>query len=195
MEIFKGWITNVCTAVFFITAVEMILPDNKIKKYAKFVLGLILIAVLINPLVMYLNRGDDISTFINQSNSIFNNGNIGLDSQKYKEKSIEDTLNVFRQNLEKVCEERLKEEYVKGTYKVKAEVGYDDKKEEFTVKGISVGVSSGNVEKIQKIEIRANSEHSSNGKAPSEMGKEIKDYLSKELQLSKDIISVYKLGN
>lgn len=195
MEIFKGWITNVCTAVFFITAVEMILPDNKMKKYAKFVLGLILITVLINPLVMYLNRGDDISTFINQSNSIFNSGNIGLDSQKYKNKSIEDTLNVFRQNLEKLCEEKLKKEYVKGNYKVKADVGYDYKKEEFTVKGLSIGVSSGNVEKIQKVEIRANSEHSSNGRVPSEMGKEIKDYLSKELQLSKNIISVYTLGN
>lgn len=195
METFKGWITNVCTAVFFITAVEMILPDNKMKKYAKFVLGLILITVLINPLVMYLNKGDDISTFINQSNNIFSNISTEMDSQKYKSQSIENTLNVFRQNIENLCEEKLKKEYAKGNYKVKAEVNYDEKNEEFTIKGISIGVSNGSIEKVQKVEIKANSEHSSSGRVPSEMSKEIKEYLSKELQLSKDIISVYKLGN
>jgi stage III sporulation protein AF len=191
---FKGWITNVCTAVFFITAVEMILPDNKMKKYAKFVLGLILITVLINPLVMYLNRGADISTYISQSNTIFNGSN-ELQGAEYKNKGIEDTLNVFRQNLEKLCEESLKKKYSKGTYKVKAEVEYNAKKEEYAVKSISIGVSSGNIEKVQKVEIKANSEHGTNGRAPSEMSGEIKDYLSSELKLSQEIISVYKLGN
>lgn len=196
IETFKGWITNVCTAVFFITAVEMILPDNKIKKYAKFVLGLILITVLINPLVMYLNKGADISTYINQSNDIFTSGNIGMESQEYKNKSIDDTLNVFRQNLEKLCEEKLREKYAKGTYKVKAEVDYNEKKEEFLIKSISIGVNSGNIEKVQKIEVKANSDHSSSsGKVESEMSREIKNYLSEELELSRDIISVYKLGN
>nr|WP_307897887.1 stage III sporulation protein AF [Clostridium botulinum] len=32
----------------------MILPNNSIKKYAKFVLGLILITVVINPIIKYL---------------------------------------------------------------------------------------------------------------------------------------------
>lgn len=195
IEAFKGWITNVCTAVFFITAVEMILPDNKMKKYAKFVLGLILITVLINPLVMYLNKGADISTYINSSSNTFNNSDIGLQSEKYKDKSIEDTLNVFRQNFEKLCEEKLREKYVKGTYKVKAVVQYNEKKEEFLIKDVSIGVSSGNIEKVKKVEINTNSEHNISDRVPSEMSKDIKDYLSSELKLNRDIISVYKLGN
>ena len=38
----RNWIISICTAVIFITAVEMIMPNNSFKKYAKFVLGLIL---------------------------------------------------------------------------------------------------------------------------------------------------------
>ena len=49
IEGLKVWITSICTAIFFITAVEMILPDDSLKKYAKFVLGLILITVVISP--------------------------------------------------------------------------------------------------------------------------------------------------
>ncbi|MCD3297735.1 stage III sporulation protein AF, partial [Clostridium botulinum] len=45
----RQWVISIATAIFFITAVEMILPNNSIKKYAKFVLGLILITVVINP--------------------------------------------------------------------------------------------------------------------------------------------------
>jgi stage III sporulation protein AF len=195
MEEFRGWITNICTAVFFITAVEMILPDNKMKKYAKFVLGLILITVILNPLVQFLNRGTDISTYINRSNNILNQADLGQQTDEYKNRSIENTLNVFRTNLENLCEQKLKQKYAKGTYKVKAEVAYDKSKEEYEVKNISIGVSSGNIEKVQKVEIRANSSHSSNTRAPSEMSGEIKEYLSSELKLPRDVISVYKLGN
>jgi len=32
IELLKGWITNITIAIFFITAVEMILPDNSITR-------------------------------------------------------------------------------------------------------------------------------------------------------------------
>lgn len=56
IETLRAWIVNISTVVLFITAVEMLLPDNSLKKYSKFVLGLILITVLINPLIKYLIR-------------------------------------------------------------------------------------------------------------------------------------------
>ncbi|WML35311.1 stage III sporulation protein AF [Clostridium sp. OS1-26] len=63
LQALREWLIGICTAVFFITAVEIILPDNSLKKYAKFVLGLILITVFINPLIKVFDRNFDINTY------------------------------------------------------------------------------------------------------------------------------------
>lgn len=194
MNDLKSWIINICTAVFFITAVEMILPDNKMKKYAKFVLGLILITVIINPLVKYINNGMDISTFMNNTNSYVDKYLNENETDKYREKSMNDTLNVFKTNLETTCEKKLKEKFAKGYYKVKADVSYDNTKGQFEVKGLLVSVSSNAVEKVKKVDIKANSSYTAAAQDTSELGNSIKSYISEEFELSKELITVYKTG-
>lgn len=100
MEGLRIWVVNICTTVFFITAVEMILPDNNLKKYAKFVLGLILMTVIINPLVKFLNQGSEITTFIDKTCSVMED-QFPHDNKDLREKSINNTLEVFKMNLEK----------------------------------------------------------------------------------------------
>ena len=51
MELIKGFVTTLVTTLIFITAIELVGPDNSMKKYLKFVMGLILVAVLLNPIV------------------------------------------------------------------------------------------------------------------------------------------------
>ncbi len=63
IELLKVWVTNITIAIFFITAVEMILPDNSMKKYAKFVLGLLLIVVIINPIIKIFDKDFNISAY------------------------------------------------------------------------------------------------------------------------------------
>lgn len=189
----KGWVVNICTAVFFITAIEMILPENNMKKYAKFVFGLILITVLINPLVMFLNNGMDMNVFINKSMNYIDE--IGsLDKQlEYREESINGTLKVFQSNLEALCLKKIKEKYEKDNYEVHAEVVYDKEKEEYQVKKLLIGVSSNKVEKVQRIEVKTSGVQKNDNLEPSEMSSEITNYLSSELEISKNIIIVYKV--
>jgi stage III sporulation protein AF len=190
---FKGWIVNICTAVFFITAVEMILPDNSMKKYAKFVLGLILITVLINPLVVLLNDGNTVNTFLNRSIGVIASTESSVKGANYREKSMEATLQVFKTNLEKACKEKLKEKYVKGQYDVKAEVAYDEEKEEYQIISLEILVSSGKVEKVRKVQIKPSNSSRDTTKIESEMSGEIKEFLSSELKIQKDLIAVYKM--
>jgi stage III sporulation protein AF len=191
----KDWIINICTAVFFITAVEMILPDNNMKKYAKFVLGLILITILINPLVMLLNKGNDISAFIGKSINTFNDFELNSKKEDYREQSLNDTLQVFARNVQDTCTKKLKEKYPNINYKVKANVTYNKEKDEFEIKELEIGVAGGGkVEKVQKVEVKPSSNFNETSRIESEMSGEIKEYLSTELKLSKSIISVYKLN-
>ena len=59
MEYLNNFIITLVATMIFMTAIEIIAPDNSMKKYIKFVLGLILIVVLLNPIVYLLTRGEE----------------------------------------------------------------------------------------------------------------------------------------
>jgi len=192
LEALRTWIINVCTTVFFITAVEMILPDNNLKKYCKFVLGLILMTVILNPLVKFLNQGSEITTFIDNTYSNLIE-QYPQDNSDLREKNIQETLQVFKMNLEKTCEEKLKEKYPKYVSEVEAEVEYDSENDQYVIKNLSVGINNGSVKKIEKIDISTSTNSVKESLDYSQSGMELKSYLSNLLDLTEDKITVYRL--
>ena len=50
----------------------MILPDNNMKKYAKFVLGLILIVVIIKPIIKIFEKDFDFNSYLLKQQVIWN---------------------------------------------------------------------------------------------------------------------------
>lgn len=195
LQVLREWLIGICTAVFFITAVEIILPDNSLKKYAKFVLGLILITVFINPLIKVFDRNFDINTYTSNAIQSFDAKKTENEFQKYKEKNIKDTLEVFKLNLQTNCEKKLKEKYPESNYKVQVEASYDDNNDKLVIKDIKVGVKDGNIERIKKIKIGNDSKTVDNGdkQINNEKSQTIKKYLGDELNVSKDVIQVYKI--
>lgn len=193
MDALRSWIINICTTVFFITAVEMLLPNNNLKKYSKFVLGLILMTVIINPLVKFLNKGTEVTTFINKTTSTVEQFN-KTDDAKLKEKNISDTLNVFKTNLEKLCDNKLKEKYPKFTCRTEADVSFNADTQEFTIKNIKIGMNDGAVDKVGKIDVRTSNDFQKNNVDDSKNGREVKNYLSGVLDLPENKITVYKLA-
>ena len=62
MELLKGFVITLVTTIIFMTAVELIAPDNSMKKYIKFILGLLLISVILTPIVAMLTKGESVLT-------------------------------------------------------------------------------------------------------------------------------------
>ena len=95
----REWLTGICTAVFFIIAVEMILPENSMKKYCKFVLGLILITVFINPIIKVFNRDFNITSYTEKAMESFERDfgtkKSSSEFDEYKKKNISDTIDTF----------------------------------------------------------------------------------------------------
>lgn len=104
----KEWITNIAVAVFFITAIERLLPKNNIKKYGKFVLGLILITVILNPIIKIFNKDYNISQYVEKATASFNNVDYKNDFDKYKKKNREETLNNFKANLQNQTKKKVR---------------------------------------------------------------------------------------
>ncbi|OBR94900.1 stage III sporulation protein AF [Clostridium ragsdalei P11] len=195
LQSLKEWLINICTALFFITAIEMILPDNSMKKYCKFVLGLILITVFINPVVKIFNKDFDINQYTQNAIESFEKG-FNSKSQlnqfnDYKKKSMEDTIETFKMNLETKCEKSLKEKYPDESYKVKIDANYDEQNNSVCIKNINVQVKDGSVEKIKKVDINTKSASVSNlDSGDDDKNVKLKTYLSQELNVSKNIIHV-----
>jgi len=190
----RDWVISICTALFFIVAVEMILPDNSLKKYAKFVLGLILIIVVINPILRLYNESFNINAYADKAVQYMAGKNQDDNIEKYRDNSIEATVSTFQGNLQNNCEKYLKDKYPNGNYKVSIDVMYLREKGSFEIKSVKVGLKDNKIEKVKKVKIDSNSSNvASYELIKDERGKAIINSLSEELKISKDLIVVYKM--
>lgn len=80
MEFIKEWVTTIVVFVLIATVVDFILPNSKMHKYVKMVVGLLLITIIINPIFSLLSKNFEIdvssfgviptTAYINQEKSI-----------------------------------------------------------------------------------------------------------------------------
>ncbi|MGH4125669.1 MAG: stage III sporulation protein AF [Clostridium sp.] len=196
IELLKAWVINITIAMFFITAVEMILPDNNMKKYAKFVLGLLLIVVIINPIIKIFNKNFDFYSYSKKATSYMESSTVVTDIQKYKDINILNTTENFKVNLEKQCIINLQEAYPENQYNADIDIVYDDKKAVFNINKIEIGIADKGVRNIRKIEINTKSVNASKRDIlQGEQGDKIKRLLSSKFKISASIVTVYKLNS
>jgi stage III sporulation protein AF len=189
----KTWIISICTVVIFITAVEMLLPNNGFRKYVKFVLGLILITVLINPILKVFDRGFDINKYVAQAVTYVDEKGYESSVKDYKKDTMSNTLSTFKLNIEKACEVKLKENFPNSSYNVEATVDYEKNNDSAYVKSLKVGIKDGSIDKIKKVEITTKGNvNNSSQTLNDERSRLVKEFLSKELKLQSASIEIYK---
>lgn len=171
----------------------MILPNNNLKKYSRFVLGLILITVLMSPIIKLFDKNFNINTYLQTAESSIENKNNAVDLQKYKDSSLADTLNAFKTNLQTAIQQKLKEKYSDKQFKVEVNAAFDSEIDNFNVSLVKVGVMDGTVQKIQKVVIGKESDAAnSDTNATDATAASIKQYLGSQLNLDQSKIQVYK---
>lgn len=199
MEFIKNWVSGVIVAVIIATLIEMLLPENKNKKYIKTVIGVYVLFTIISPII---------------SNAI-PNGN--LDVSKYENyfKTGESYNNLATNfeidnadNIEKIYKEQIK-----ADIKTKLEnKGFDskiinleiitEKEDEYgALKSIELMVATKTEEEnkttneihIDKIEIGNTVELKEESKAniTQEQIYEIKEYLQEEYGIKKENIKIH----
>ena len=193
MGILKDWISDICVSILFMTAVELVLPDNSSKKYSKFVLGLIFIVVVINPIIGFIKQDSNLYKDITLNEDYVNKFDSYLENNldEYSERIKKTTINSFEENLSRNCENLLKNNFKKNNFNVDVSVSYEDenfKIEELIVKVEELGIK--NVETVEKVVIGSVNNYDGVSKEISKV-KEIKKFLSNELNISENIIKVY----
>lgn len=192
MEEIKGFVITLVTMLILMTAIEFIAPDNNMKKYLKFVLGLILISVMLSPIISLFSNGEE---------------NISLQIQKYIELTENESVEVskdykissesaFKENLEQNCNILLKEKFADKEFVSDIECKVDMDNINYSIDKVQVGVKNKDVSKIQKIIINSQEDSKSVSSQEEKVNNEdeIISYLSEALNVSKDKIEVYKVN-
>lgn len=189
----RSWVMSICVAIIFITAVELIMPGDKFKKYVKFVMGLILIAVILNPIIKIFDNKANITTYIDDASKYVNSASYEDNFQKYKDQDKDDTINTFKTNLQNSCAKMLKDKFPDNDYEVKANVKLDNETNEIDISSLSIGVKNKGVKKISNIRIDSKSVSTNEEKqVDPQIDKNIKTYLNDQLKIPPNNISVYQ---
>ena len=194
MEFIKIWVANIAVLVVFMTAIELILPNNDIKKYGKFVMGLILMVIIMKPVLSLIDNGFNFETYIYEAEQYLQSSKLEVDYEKYKEKNIESTIGLFKKNLEKQCEESLREEFYDKEFYVEVEVEYLEDTKEFTVSSVKVWIEEKGIKKIKKIQnVIINEDIKKKDYIEeTELTLGIQEFICGKLNLSKNKINVYE---
>ena len=205
IEFLSNWAKDICLAVVVISILEMILPNNKSKKYVKMVMGVYLLFTMISPFVK------------NSKNLDLENMNIYEDimtSSVQTENEIDQTsmdkrLNqIYKEELEKDIKEKIENKgYIINSCKVEVELKENQKNS--GINKIVLKVKKKNVEnqeenqnleskmveeiqKIKKVEIGEKKEEKEEGEQSitNTDKKEIRNFLIEEYGVSKECLEI-----
>lgn len=195
MEALKNIVITLVTVLIFISAVELLIPNNKMKKYINFVLGLILISVILNPIVNFISNGEkSILGSIKSCEEIFskntnqeklNNVTVFKDEGKQDSKK-----QAFINNFNKNCDKLLKDKFKDMNFKSDIDCDVDFNKVALNIKKLRIGVADNKISKVKKVVINTEDK---NSKDTSSEYAEIINYISAEVDVPKEKIEVHKL--
>lgn len=196
MELIKNFVVVLITLLIFIAAIEIIAPDNSMKKYVKFVLGLILTAVILSPILSVLLNGenklkDSIDSF--QKEYTQNTKK----SQQDKESILKLQEENFKNNLSKNCESMLEKQFKDLDFSCDIECDIDIEEEIFLIKSVNLTIEDKNIKKVKKIKkVEINKGNKKINEEKENKNKEFKDvvkFVSNEFQIDEDKINIYKV--
>lgn len=191
MELLNKFVITLVTTLIFMTAVELIAPDNSMKKYLKFVLGLILITVILNPiLTIILNGEQELKDVISGYEEEYNVNRKDNESTENIIKIKEDS---FKDNFNKNCESMLKQEFKDLEFKCNVDCVVDFNDNDFTINKLSIQIKDKKVKKVEKIDkVDINSKKDKKDTVNKEY-KDVVKFISKELNIDENKIDIYKI--
>ncbi|MEK4537371.1 MULTISPECIES: stage III sporulation protein AF [Peribacillus] len=173
MSFLAGWVSNIIVFVLLATVIDMLLPNSALQKYAKMVIGLLLIAIIITPILGLFNK--DFDEILSAATSEFENqkkkdlGN--LTEMKKKEIQATQGAYILKQmavDLQAEVEEELMVDYNMKISSIDVGVKNAEEPSVDDLQNITIslekaeGKEDSEIEAVAKVNINAESPSSSN---------------------------------
>lgn len=194
INIISNWAGEIVVSLVIVTLIEMLLPDNKIKKYVKTVIGVYIIFCIISP---FIDKEEFAKIFENTEKNL---EKIRIESQVSS--NVESTQN----SIEALYIQEFENDVIKKVeelgYKVKkcnVDIEINASKDNAGINAIylNIGEKKDNtnqgiqVENVEKVEISINDKEEGNNKdEETEDSKKVREFLSNHYEISKEKIKI-----
>ena len=166
IETLKNIVITLVTVLIFISAVELISPNNKMQKYIKFILGLILISVILNPILQFISNGEkNVSDSIENYEKVFSKSKDKIDldninTSKEIENKGDSRKKAFISNFNNNCDKLLVNKFKNKIFKSEVDCDINFTDITLTVKKLKIGVSENEINKIKKVVVSIDTQSS-----------------------------------
>ena len=122
----SSWVKNLALALIIVSILEMILPNNKTKKYVKMVMGLYILFSIISPFIENSDKFDlnnfDLNSYVEKTQTTL------CTSEELDQTSMDNRLNqIYKEELEKDITQKVEEKgYEVESCRVLAHISQED---------------------------------------------------------------------
>lgn len=173
MSFLAGWVSNIIIFVLLATVIDMLLPNSALQKYAKMVIGLLLIAIIITPILGLFNKDfDDILTAATSEFEDQKKKDLGnLTEMKKKEIQATQGAYILKQmavDLQAEVEEELMADYNMRISSIDVGVKNEEKPGVDDLQNITIslekaeGKENSEIEAVAKVDINTDGPSTSN---------------------------------
>jgi stage III sporulation protein AF len=200
----SSWVKNLSLAIIIVSILEMLLPNNKIKKYVKTVMGLYILFSIISP---FIENGDNLEIDNIDVSSLIENSNEISTSEKIDQSSMDIRLNqIYVEELQKDIITKIEEKgYNVEKCKVEAEISQNEN--DSGIKKITVKIKNKKddsetetesiedklvteIQKIQKVEISASEKEQEESNITNTDTSIIKKFLIEEYEVNENCLKI-----
>lgn len=190
LDFLRQWIINIAATIIFVSFIEIIMPDNSMRKYIRLVVGLLVMIVIINPLLSLTAGEFDMGDKILEMASAINIRDIRHQVENIEEGQRESIIEVYRNRLEEQIARQVTEENLANKVTAEVDIEEDLKSDGFgAIKGIRLfvydkGDDQEGIKKIgiDKVEINTGKQpHESAVDAMSQSQTQLTDKISEYL--------------
>jgi len=203
MEFLTAWVTNIILFVLLAVIIDLLMPNSSLQRYAKMVIGLLLIVIILNPILKIFDTDiEDILATFNLSTIEEKKEVENLIENKKKEIQASQRAYILEQmavQMKSMVEEELMQEYGLKVESVHLQFSADDDQlSAEDLKEVQVVVNSdnsnGNLESIPAVkDIKIDTTTTFFNDEGNELSA-VQAYLAENWQLERDKVNVVMEG-
>lgn len=195
----REWIANLVIISILGVAMDLLLPNSSMKKYARFLIGIVILTAMLKPVFQLFNQLPNLERYTVQSSMVMDFADMGHQSKWLDSQQQQEVRSYFVQSLESHMEQQIRQ--FKGYEQVKVEVDISDIAQNDNglpdIQRVYVEIGSGVSRDIKPVRIKVGAEDvnisQSNTKDKQELTKdeqEIRGLLSSIYGISLDRIQI-----
>lgn len=132
MNFLKSWITGIVMLVIFITVVDLLLPDNKYKKYVDLTVGMVVMISIIEPVLGFVMSQKEFDIHLAQQPKT----GFYYDVSDVQKKQEEIIVKAYKDNLTRQISDYIRNKYGLNAKAVELSVG--SKQSMYSINSMSI---------------------------------------------------------